>query len=238
MAELSEDFSVLNDMITEAQQYGAQATFGKPSLDADSLSNIITTLASSLTASKTEMTNMKTGAAKMLRMDVEREKVNTPDHIGSWKEFKSDGGDENSYVRRVWSWSWRKGNRFVKIVDTRCAYCYTEDTNRIECPTCKAHFICGGCYGQDIGLKDHKARYNNRQSHCQNNLSQIRMGHLRRKELPSFSIAVKDQHFNEGAERIVFKVRYLDQNGKYTGPVMVAKESRFVGKINVCVAAF
>ena len=110
MAELSEDFSVLNDMVTEAQQYGAQASFGKPSLDADSLSNIITTLASSLTASKTEMTNMKTGAAKMLRMDVEREKVNTPDHIGSWKEYKSDGGDENSYVKRVWSWSWREGN--------------------------------------------------------------------------------------------------------------------------------
>ena len=88
MAELSEDFSVLNDMVTEAQQYGAQASFGKPSLDADSLSNIITTLASSLTASKTEMTNMKTGAAKMLRMDVEREKVNTPDHIGSWKEYR------------------------------------------------------------------------------------------------------------------------------------------------------
>ena len=56
------------------------------------------------------------------------------------------------------------------------------------------------------------------------------MGQLRHKKLPSFSIAVKDQHFNEGAERIVFKVRYLDQNGNYTGPVMVAKESRFVGK--------
>lgn len=78
MAEESEDFSTLNDMVTEAQQYGSQATFGKPSLDADSLSNIITSLASSLTTSRTEMTELRTGKAKLLRTDIEREKLNTP----------------------------------------------------------------------------------------------------------------------------------------------------------------
>jgi len=49
------------------------------------------------------------------------------------------------------------------------------------------------------------------------------------KTLPSFSIAVKRESFGEGAERIVRKVRFLDERGRYLGPVMVAKESRFVG---------
>mmetsp|Transcript_16186 Transcript_16186/g.18444 ORF Transcript_16186/g.18444 Transcript_16186/m.18444 type:complete len:202 (+) Transcript_16186:447-1052(+) len=61
MADEGEDFSTLHSMVDEATSYGAVASFGKPSLDADSLSNIITGLASSLTTSKTEMTNMATG---------------------------------------------------------------------------------------------------------------------------------------------------------------------------------
>ena len=82
MAEASEDFSTLNEMVTEAQSYGAVASFGKPSLDADSLSNIVTSLASSLTTSKTEMSELKTGKMKEVRMDVTREKRNTPDYEG------------------------------------------------------------------------------------------------------------------------------------------------------------
>ena len=54
-------FTTLNEMVTEAQSYGAVASFGKPSLDADSLSNIVSSLASSLTTSKTEMSELKTG---------------------------------------------------------------------------------------------------------------------------------------------------------------------------------
>ena len=80
------------------------------------------------------------------------------------------------------------------------------------------------------------------------------MGTLIRKEIPSWSIAVKEQIFEEGAERIVRKgkqvtivlldifvslkymlttartVRFLDSNDQVIGPITVAKESRFVGK--------
>ena len=205
MAEESENFSTLNDMVTEAKKNGAQAFFGKPSLDADSLSNIITNLASSLTTSRSEMTELRTGKAKLLRMDIEREKLNTPDHIGGWKEYTNCG---SLYVRRYWSWSYRQVDGFVPIVDTRCAYCYDEDAE-IECPGCNAYFVCGGCsrllYGQDIEFKAHRSRYDNPQSECEQNLAKIRMGSLRHKELPSFSIAVKDRFFGEGAERIVRK---------------------------------
>ena len=98
------------------------------------------------------------------------------------------------------------------------------------CPGCNAHSLCRSCYIEGDGFTDHRKRYNNQQSECQQLLAQIRMGYVRQMKLPSYSIAVKDQSFNEGAERIVFKVRYLDPNGEFTGPVMVAKESRFVGK--------
>lgn len=72
MAEEGEDFSTLHQMVDEAKAYGAIASFGKPSLDADALSNIITSLASSLTTSKTEMTELATGRSKTVRMDVRR----------------------------------------------------------------------------------------------------------------------------------------------------------------------
>lgn len=45
----------------------------------------------------------------------------------------------------------------------------------------------------------------------------------------SYSVAWKIQAFGEGAERLAFKFRFLDEkSGRFTGPVMVAKESRFV----------
>ena len=46
--------------------------------------------------------------------------------------------------------------------------------------------------------------------------------------IPSFSFAVKKLVFGEGAERIVYKVRFLDHEKKFVGPKMVAKESRFI----------
>lgn len=41
---------------------------------------MITSLASSLTTSKTEMTKLVTGKSKTVRMDVRREKIGTPDN--------------------------------------------------------------------------------------------------------------------------------------------------------------
>ena len=205
MADESEDFSTLNDMVTEAQQYGAQASFGKPSLDADSLSNIITSLASSLTTSKTktEMTELNTGKAKLVRMDIEREKLNTPDYVGDWKFYESNNR-EIRHVNKFWIWSDRQTNGFVDVVDTRCYVCFDENASN-ECPTCGASFLCTSCYIKNNGFAWHMTRYNNHQSDCQRNLSFIRMKSLVHKDLPSWSIAVKDQIFGEGAERIVRK---------------------------------
>ncbi|KAL7548558.1 hypothetical protein ACHAWF_012911 [Thalassiosira exigua] len=227
MAEESEDFSTLNDMVTEAKQYGAQASFGKPSLDADSLSNIITSLASSLTTSKTEMTELMTGKAKTVRMDIQREKLNTPDHVGTWKYYMS--ADEENCVNRFWTWDYRSGGSgFLKILDTRCAYCFVQNGLLMECPTCKGFYMCRTCHMDQGGFADHRTRHGNRHSQCSAKLAKIRMGKIVRKDLPSWSLAVKEQTFGEGAERIVRKVRFVDNDGDYVGPVMVAKESRFV----------
>jgi hypothetical protein len=73
MANQNEDFSVLKEMVTEAKAFGAVATFNKPSLNADSLSQIITTHVTSLTSTKTELTELKTGKAKSVRTDIVRE---------------------------------------------------------------------------------------------------------------------------------------------------------------------
>ena len=67
-------------------------------------------------------------------------------------------------------------------------------------------------------------------SHCDRNLARCRSGELARKDLPSFDIAIKQNIFGEGAERVVRKVRFLDTDGYFSGPAMVAKDSRFVGK--------
>ena len=230
MAEQGEDFSTLNDMVTEAQQYGAQASFGKPSLDADSLSNIITSLASSLTTSKTEMTELNTGKAKLLRMDIKREKLNTPDSIGNWTQYTNNYDGNTNYVNRIWSWNTRHRNGFVEVIDTRCGNCFEENAKN-ECPSCRSYSLCTYCFCfNDPGFRVHQSRYNNHRSECSVLLSNKRSGHIVSKELPSFSIAVKEQYFGEGAERLVRKVRHLDANGNFQGPVMVAKESRFIGE--------
>ncbi|KAI2489908.1 alpha-kinase [Fragilaria crotonensis] len=54
------------------------------------------------------------------------------------------------------------------------------------------------------------------------------LGKIVAMELPSFSVAVKVPIFGEGAERIVRKFRFIDQNSNFIGPKMVAKESRFI----------
>ena len=64
MADSNEDFSVLSDMVDEAKSYGSIATFGKPSLDSESLSSLVSSLASSVTSTKTEMTEAESGKSK------------------------------------------------------------------------------------------------------------------------------------------------------------------------------
>ena len=46
--------------------------------------------------------------------------------------------------------------------------------------------------------------------------------------VPAYMLAVKKEIIGEGAERMVSKLRYLDKNYCFTGPKLVAKESRHV----------
>lgn len=232
MADMDRDFSALNNMVTEAQSYGAPATFGKPSFGVDSISHIISSLATSLTTSKTEMTNINTGSSKEVRMDVTREKHDTPDSVGTWTHYRST--DPNCFVRRIWTWRHRGGLDFVQLVDPRCSNCYSyvgyqSNINKgIVCHVCEGFALCHSCNSGPQILQDHHRRVGHRQSKCDALLSKMRLGKLQRKELPSFSIAVKNEIFGEGAERIVRKVHFIDERGYYIGTPMVAKESRFV----------
>ncbi len=207
MAEESEDFSCLNDMVDEAKQYGAMASFGKPSLDANSLSNIVTSLATSLTTSMTEMAELNTGRVKMVRMDIMREKLNAPDFEGTWRNYSSN--DKNYCVNRFWTWNHRHTSGFVEIVHRRCMYCYSEDISHL-CRKCTAQFACRHCFGK-FEFTLHRHRHNHRQSDCDKQIIKIRMGCLVHKDkefLPTFSVAVKDQSFGEGAERVVRKGKH------------------------------
>lgn len=210
MAEESADFSTLEEMVEEAKQYGSVASFGKPSLDADSLSHIVSGLASSLTTSRTEMTELRTGELRQVRMDIVREKLHTLDSEGTWKNYAVD--DESRYVMRFWGWTWneRRSGGFAEIVTRRCAYCFSED--RLTCcPDCNAaNFVCKSCFrGRNrFDYHNHKASYGGSISECDKLLKRVAMGslvHKNEEDLPSFCIAVKDQAFGEGAERIVRK---------------------------------
>ncbi len=200
MAEKSTDFSTLEDMVEEAKQYGSIATFGKPSLDADSLSHIVSGLASSLTTSRTEMTELRTGKSRKVRMDIVREKLHAPDWEGTWKNYAID--DESQYVHRFWAWGFnRRRGDFVEIVSRRCMHCYSED-QLYSCPDCNAAFVCRACFRVGNAFTGHLG------VECETLLRRVAVGNLQHKDveqLSSFCIAVKDQVFGEGAERIVRK---------------------------------
>ena len=234
MADEKEDFSMLECMATEAENYGALATFNKPSLSTDSLSNIITSLVTSLNTSKTEMTDLKSGKTRCVRSDLLRERRGAPDDESlteDWRTFSLQS--ETSYVRNFWTWSYNQRD-FVGLLDPRCIECFrlvvdsvtfdNSDSQRgILCPRCKACFICSRCC-----LVADNHRQDVRRGECANFLKQRRTDRLIQQSVPSFAIAIKNLVYGEGAERIVFKARFLDAEDKFIGPKMVAKESRFV----------
>jgi hypothetical protein len=230
-SELEESFETLNEMVKEAESYGAMATFNKPSLSTDSLSNIMTSLVSSLATSKTELTDMHTGNSRAVRMDVTRERTGAPDDLAltdDWQTFRNSS--DSHYVRRVWSWSYEKGN-FVMLMDPRCIKCYkvvgtpsfdAHPSLGVKCPNCQACFVCFACERQ--GKLDAHCK----SPDCQEWLEDRRRGSIIPRSIPSFSVGMKNQIFGEGVERIVHKFRYLSEDDKFIGPKMVAKESRFV----------
>eukprot|EP00956_Cyclotella_meneghiniana_P014296 scaffold21342_cov66-Cyclotella_meneghiniana.AAC.12 len=232
MADHKEDFSVLNNMVNEAKSYGSQASFGRPSLDSESLSSLVSSLASSVTSTRTEMTEAKSGKSKPVQ-SVTREKSDTPDKEGNWHYYETD---KSFRVVSISTWQYKK-NKYTKLVDPRCAICFdhvgykSSITTGIVCGKCNSYCICHTCIGNnDYLMTMHRAKQVGRHmSECDKNLTKICNGDLVMKPLPSFFIAFKEKIFGEGAERMVRKVRFIDTRGQLIdNHRYVAKESRFI----------
>ena len=259
MADADENFTALEKMTQEAKQFGATATFHQPSLNTDSLSQIISSSVASSLSSKAELTSLQHNDAaanpqgktfRSVRMDVERERQNTPESQkpspSQWRIFRES---TDQTVISVWTWS-DEQHDFANIIDTRCHKCSkpVADANYNilskgageMCKKCKACFFCARCVS--VGL----LRTHQEEDDCQTCLSGRRNGFLvgsntitkksKRKggrttfTCPvSYNVAWKKKAFGEGAERLAYKFRFVDPTGKnFVGPVMVAKESRFV----------
>lgn len=227
-----EDFTVLKSMAKEAENFGATAVFNRPNLSLVSLSSIITSLATSLAESKTEMTDLKSGKMRCVRTDIRRESRTAPEdfHLtDDWRVFHNK--DLLRYVVNVWTWKFGSNFQdFVAVMDPRCFACYTTvapNTNLepdtkigVICPTCKACFACHECKA--------KLSFHMISKECKDFLKNRRLGTIVKHPIPSFSLAVKKMAFGEGAERVVYKARFLDESRNFFGQKMVAKESRFL----------
>ena len=236
----AEDFGILEKMVQEANAYGSIASFNKPSMNANSLSQIISsTVNSSLTSTKTELTNLSSGNCMTVRTDLIRERNDAPDDLAptdNWRLFNSD----SQYTVNVWSWNHRLNHgddNFSRLIEPRCSSCFAvfvlDTTTRQAnerlgkiCTICKACFFCHKC------LCNGQARLHHDREVCLEMATARRRGAFmsldRNTVIPSLSVAWKKKCFGEGAERVAFKFRFLDEEGNFTGPHMVAKESRFI----------
>ena len=155
MAGQDEDFTTMNRMAEEAKVFGSQATFNRPNLTTESLSQIVSSSLASSLASKTELTSLKTGSSRSVRTDVERERGNAPDDKklnDDWRIFQSKG--DESYVLRVWTWN-PKVNDFARVIDPRCASCFKTVADSSYtlyewdggdlCQGCRTCYFCSRC---------------------------------------------------------------------------------------------
>ena len=228
-------FRALTDMVNEAEKYGSKATFNRPDLSCDSLTNIVSSLVSSLNTSKTEMTDLKTGTSRTVRADIRRERKGEPDDESlnrNWDAFYSTK-DAVDYIPDTWTWNYQQ-DKFVTVIDPRCVGCYKQVGNKafeadeskgFRCPACKACFFCHKCITRGV-FKSHREG-----SVCPRYSRDRRNGHFVKQGIPSWSLAIKKLVYGEGAERIVYKVRFLNEKSQFFGPKMVAKESRFLEAI-------
>ncbi|KAG7341585.1 alpha-kinase family protein [Nitzschia inconspicua] len=235
MAGQGEKFDTLQNMVKETKLFGCQANFERPSLDSTSLSQVMSSSVTSSLATKTEMSSLETGATRMVRTDVERERANAPDDSRvneNWSVYQSSSDEQ--YVQNVWVWN-SEAKDFSRLIDPRCNTCYKEvasnelavsESKGAICESCNACFFCTRCCV--VGNYQTHSRSNL----CTNNLRDRRSGFLvGGPHLPgprSYNVAVKKQAFGEGAERLAFKFRFVGPNSRFEGPGMVAKESRFV----------
>jgi hypothetical protein len=229
MADPTEDFSVLKKMIDEVNSFhGCRAFFNKPNLSTDALSSIMTVLSSSMTATQTELTDLRSGRIRSVRTDLKREHKNAPDDSKpgeDWRVFLASSS--HMFPLNIFKWNDNKGD-FALLLDPRCVLCFQlvaspQDfipKNGVLCGGCKACFLCFQCRRRSAVRDTHN---------CDDLKQKRRYGLVDKILLPSFSVALKKSAFGEGAERVAFKFRFLDSTGRhFVGAKMVAKESRFV----------
>ena len=236
----ADEFRVLREMVDEAKVHGCRAVFEAPATTtSDSLDHIIEShLSSSHSSSMSDTMSIRGGQQRMeLRSDLVREHQGGNEWVDCfpdsryWRLFKGPRVTEGSYTSEVWKWN-SKNNSLCRIIDPRCANCSVlvhdrrsefDDTSvgRI-CTGCRAVFFCHDCYQSRMVIHS--------QEQCLNMADQRRQGHLvRDKVLPTFDVAWKKGFFSRGAERIAYKFQFMDKDA-FFGPLMVAKESRFIEK--------
>ena len=109
MASADDDdanWNVLKSLVDEAKSYGSIASFNQPSMNQNSLSCIVSSLATSLTETKTEITDLKTGKARIIK-DVRLERINAGDDENlteNWKVYASEDS-YGQYVDSSFVWS-------------------------------------------------------------------------------------------------------------------------------------
>jgi hypothetical protein len=236
MAGQEENFETLKKMAAEAKMFGAQASFERPTLESTALSAVMNSSLTSSLGTKTEMSSLKTGSSRLVRTDVKRERSDTPDDETvneNWTVFRTSSVDQ--YVQNVWVWN-SKINDFSRLIDRRCNACYNEvatssyivlEGKGTMCRVCKACFFCKRC----AVVGSYQSHQNS--AECNENNRERRSGFLvggsRTPALMSYNVALKKLAFGEGAERLAFKFRFVGKKSHtFVGPVMVAKESRFV----------
>ena len=231
IASDDEVFFTLRGLVEEADSYGCHSYFNKASLDVDSMSNIISSLSSSVALTKTEITDVQSGKLRSIRSDIRREKKNEPEdlHITcDWNVYKGNS------ICSFWVWN-REQRDFVVLFDYRCFHCgkdtrafgkTTPKENTIRCNDCCCAYFCDKrCFTE--GMRDHK-RGTDTLASCRF-FKRMRLNNgIIHRDFPTYSLAIKKHVFGEGSERVVSKVRFLDPADNFFGEKFVAKDSRFV----------
>ena len=238
MAETNEDFSALENMTEEAESFGAAASFENPSLCAESLGSVISSLATSLTSTMTEMT--KDGRPRAVRMDVSREKRGISDDLHLTEAWSTFHGRS---VGKFLCWSLDENN-FIELFDYRCNHCGQDTRMGSGTEMKESACICTHCLGTSFcnqecfnaGCGSHNE--GGRSRTCNDTKKLVTDGKIRRMPLPSYSVAVKNEIYGEGAELMVRKFRFINKNDCFTGIKYVAKESRFVEDTNEVSGVF
>ena len=106
------DFEVLRAISSAAEEYGATATFAMPSLTSQSLGLAMTSLASSLTDTRTEMTVLGGSRQRVVR-EVQRERHGTIDDSSvtdEWWYYPSIRTGRKSFIKLRTKWSLDKND--------------------------------------------------------------------------------------------------------------------------------